>query len=233
MSRSNTPGPGTLLRMAEPCLWSWHLSPFAGKVRIVLAIAGIDVDLIEIDPVNRPPRLRELNPTNRVPVLELDTAGGALAIRESSAICDWVQDTRGGPSLWPEDPAARAAAKGLMRWVDDELTVNFFLSFRKQAFGPSDGDPPDIVDRMRARLMRRWPVLDALLARTDGPWLAGTEQPTLADLSGMPLAVRIPQWKAELAPPAELERATAWLQMLREHPQVGQVKRRGRPADRL
>ena len=123
--------------MAAPRLWSWHLSPFAGKVRIAAAVTGTELDLIEIDPVERPPRLRELNPAGRVPVLELDD----MVVRESSAICDWLEDVRPGPSLWPEDPARRAMARGLMRWLDDEVTLSFFLSFRKQAFGPADGEP--------------------------------------------------------------------------------------------
>ena len=222
--------------MAAPRLWSWHLSPFAGRVRIAAAVTGTELDLIEIDPVERPPRLRELNPTGRVPVLELgDTSGsdGGTIVRESSAICDWLQDVRSGPSLWPEDPARRAAARGLMRWLDDEILISFFLSFRKEAFGPGDSDPPDIVERLRARLMRRWPKLEAELARGGSPWLAGAPEPTLADLSGMPLAVRIPQWGPQLAPPPELVRVNAWLEALRAHPAIGEVKRRGRPAAEL
>jgi glutathione S-transferase len=215
--------------VAAPRLWSWHLSPFAGKVRIAAAVTGTELDLIEIDPIERPPRLRELNPAGRVPVLEVDDA----VVRESSAICDWLEDVRSGPSLWPEDPARRATARGLMRWLDDEVTVSFFLSFRKEAFGPADGEPPDIVDRLRTRLMRRWPKLEDELARGGTLWLAGVTEPSLADLSGMPLAVRIPQWGPQLAPPAELTRVNAWLEALRDHPAVGEVKHRGRPAAEL
>ncbi|HTU29171.1 MAG TPA: glutathione S-transferase family protein [Solirubrobacteraceae bacterium] len=215
--------------MAAPRLWSWHLSPFAGKVRIAAAITGTELDLIEIDPNKRPPRLRELNPAGRVPVLELDE----VVVRESSAICDWLQDVRSGPSLWPEDRDRRATARGLMRWLDDELTASFFLSFRKEARGPVDGDPPDVVERLRTRLMRRWPKLEDELARGGTPWLAGLAEPSLADLSGLPLAVRIPQWGPELAPPPELSRVNAWLDALRAHPAAGEVKRRGRPAAEL
>lgn len=215
--------------MAAPRLWSWHMSPFAGKVRIAAAVTGTELDLIEIDPVQRPPRLRELNPAGRVPVLEV----GEVVVRESSAICDWLQDVRSGPSLWPEDCDRRATARGLMRWLDDELTAPFFLSFRKEAFGPADGEPPDIVERLRTRLMRRWPKLEDELARGGSPWLAGVPEPSLADLSGLPLAVRIPQWGPQLAPPADLPRVNAWLEALRAHPAVGEVKRRGRPAAEL
>jgi glutathione S-transferase len=215
--------------VAAPRLWSWHLSPFAGKVRIAATVTGTELDLIEIDPIERPPRLRELNPAGRVPVLEVDDA----VVRESSAICDWLEDVRSGPSLWPEDPARRATARGLMRWLDDEVTVSFFLSFRKEAFGPVDGEPADIVDRLRTRLMRRWPKLEDELTRGGSPWLAGVTEPSLADLSGMPLAVRIPQWGPQLAPPVELTHVNAWLEALRDHPAAGEVKHRGRPAAEL
>ena len=213
--------------MSAPRLWSWNLSPFAGKVRVAFAEKGVPVELLEIHPVKRPARLRELNPTNRVPVLEV----GDVAIRESSAICDWLEDAHPEPSLWPADPAERAAARGMLRWVDDELSVNFFLSMRKQAFGRDKTDPEDIVELLQGRLVRRWATLEALLARTDGPWLCG-EEPTLADLAAIPLAVRLPQWKPELAPdPAEHPRAAAWLDALRARPSAAEVDRKGTPVE--
>lgn len=214
--------------MPSPRLWSWNLSPFAGKVRVAFAEKGVAVDLLEIHPVKRPARLRELNPTNRVPVLEV----GDVAIRESSAICEWLEETHPEPSLWPADPAERAAARGLLRWVDDELTVPLFLSARKQFFGKDDTDPDDIVQLLRGRLTRRWKTLEALLARTHGPWLCGGAEPTLADLAAIPLAVRLPQWNPELAPDAaEYPRAAAWLEALRARPSAAEVDRQGEPVD--
>ncbi len=212
--------------MPTPRLWSWSLSPFAGKVRVAFAEKGVEVELVEIDPRRRPPRLRELNPTNRVPVLEVD----GLAIRESSAICDWLEDVHPHPSLWPAEPAPRAAARGLLRWVDDELTANFFLSIRKEAFGLAPTDSADIVALLRDRLVRRWATVEQLLGQAGGRWLAGGEEPTLADLAALPLAVRLPAWKPELQPdPAAAPLTAAWLQALRERPSAAQVDRRGEP----
>ena len=89
--------------MSSPRLWSWHLSPFAAKVRVACAEKGVELELVEIDPRHRPARLRELNPTGRVPVLEIDGRG----IRESTAICEWLEETHPDPPLWPTEPAAR------------------------------------------------------------------------------------------------------------------------------
>jgi len=212
-----------------PRLWSWNLSPFAAKARIAFAFKGVDVELLEIHPVKRPPRLRELNPTNRVPVLEVD----GVAIRESTAICEWLEATHPSPSFWPEGAAPAAAARGLMRWVDDELTVNFFLSMRKASFGVDErSDHADIVANLQGLLVRRWPILEALLARTGGPWLNEGADPTLTDFAGMPLAVRLPQWKPELAPSAEEQPlASAWLEALRTHPLAAEVDRQGTPVE--
>jgi glutathione S-transferase len=210
--------------MTPPKLWSWHLSPFAGKARIALAYKQVEVELLEIDPVNRQAGLRAVNPANRVPVL----MHGEIAIRESTPICEWAQETGPGPSLWPEDPAQRARARGLLRWVDDELTVNFFLAMRKEAFGLDPVDPVDLVAQLRGNLVKRWKGLEALLDAAGGSWLAGGESPSLADLAALPLSVRLPAWKPELAPdPDVYPLATAWLQTLGEHPLTVEVDRRG------
>jgi glutathione S-transferase len=205
-------------------MYSWHMSPFAGKARIALRIKGIDVDLIEIDPANRPPELRRLNPSNRVPVLLV----GDTAIRESTAIAEWAEETGHGPSLWGTDPAERAVARGMLRWVDDELLTNFFLAYRKQFFGLDQGDPENIVQVLRDRLVKRWKPLEAMLNATDGTWLLGGDEPGFADLAALPLAVRMIEWQSGLEPdPDAYPRTTAWFAAMKERPEVEEVDRKG------
>lgn len=209
---------------SSPQMYSWNLSPFAGKARIALRVRGIDVDLIEIDPANRPPELKQLNPTNRVPVLLV----GDTVIRESTAIAEWAEETGSGPSLWPADTAERAAARGMLRWVEDELMVPFFLSYRKQFFGLAEDDPEDLIETLRARLVRRWKRLDALLAATDGPWMMGGAEPTLTDFAALPLAVRLEGWQSGLSPdPDQYPHASAWFAALLDRPEVEEVDRSG------
>lgn len=212
--------------MPAPRLWSWNLSPFAGKVRIAFAEKGVtDYELLEIHPVKRPTRLGELNVANRVPVLEI----GDVAVRESTPICEWIEETYdSGLPLWPSDAAQRARGRGLLRWVDDELVVNFFPSFRKEGFGLDPTDPPDYVDILRQRFSKRLPKLELLLGQTEGTWLLGGDEPSLADLGGMPLAVRLVEWKPELQPdPDELPKVAAWFDALRARPSASEVDRKG------
>ncbi len=204
-------------------LWSWQLSPFAGKVRAAFAEKGLAVELAEIHPVQRPARLRELNPLAKVPTLEL--ADGS-ALRESSVICEWLEEVHPEPPLWPADPALRGWARGTVVWLDAELLVPFFLGFRKAAW-PAPEDPDDIVERLHGRLARRWGMLEDQLGAHDGRWLCG-EQLTYADLSGLPLAVRLPAWGPQLAPDAAaFPRTTAWLEALRARPSAAAIDARG------
>jgi glutathione S-transferase len=209
--------------MTPPRLWTWHLSPFSGKVRVVLVEKGIAADLLEIHPVKRPERLRALNPTNRVPVLEVD----GTALRESSVICEYLEEAYPDPPLLPADAALRGWARGWTRYIDDEATTNYFLGMRKQSFGKADGDPDDIVERLHGRLSSRFATLETLLGAHDGPWLCG-EQFTLADVAAMPLAVRLPAWSPALAPDeGATPRVAEWFAALRGRPSSAAIEARG------
>jgi glutathione S-transferase len=204
-------------------LWTFRTSPFAGKVRAGFAEKGVEVELMEIHPAKRPPRLKELNPLNRVPVLEVD----GIAIRESSIILEWLEDTHPEPALWPADPDRRAEARMWARLIDDAMLANLFLGLRKLAFGKDDVDPEDIVEQLHARVPKQWPRLEAGLAVNDGPWLMG-EQFTYADLAGMPLAVRMPEWTPHLMPEShEFPLCTAWLAALRDRPSAAAIDAKG------
>ncbi|WP_354700974.1 Protein LigF [Paraconexibacter sp. AEG42_29] len=206
-----------------PRLWSFRASPFAGKVRVALAEKGVDYELLEIHPVKRPPRLRELNPVGRVPVLEAP----GVVLRESAVICEYLEEVYPEPPLWPADPGLRGWARGWARYVDDGLAVNFFFGMRKLAFGKAPEDPDDIVDRIHAKVPRQWARLEDALDAHDGPWLCG-QQFTYADITGMAIAVRIPEWKPQLLPdPAEHPRVTAWLAALRERPSAAAIDAAG------
>ncbi len=208
-----------------PVLWTFRASPFAGKVRAAFAEKGVGVELAEIHPAKRPQRFLALTAPGRVPVLE--PGGGAPPIRESSIICEWLEETHPEPPLWPADPALRAWARGQAKWIDDELLASFFLGMRKLAFGKAPGDPEDVVERLHGRLARRWPALEAALTEVEGPWLGG-EQLTYADISGLPLAVRLPEWAPHLAPDADaFPRIAAWLTALAARPSAAAIDAAG------
>lgn len=208
----------------QPRLWSFRSSPFAGKVRVALAEKGIAYELAEIHPAKRPPRLRELNPLGRVPVLELP-GGGVL--RESSVICEYLEEVYPEPPLWPADPVLRGWARGWARYVDDGIAAQFFLGMRKLAFGKGPEDPDDIVEQLHAKVPRQYGRLEDALDTHEGPWLCG-DMFTYADIAGMAPAVRIPEWQAHLAPdPGEHPLVAAWFDALRARPSIAAIDESG------
>ena len=206
-----------------PRLWSFSSSPFAGRVRVAFAEKAVPYELLEIHPIKRPARLRELNPVNRVPVLEVD----GVAIRESSVILEWLEETHPDPPLWPADAAQRGWARGWAKFIDDGVSVNYFLGMRKLGFGLSPGDPEDIVAQLHGKVPGQWARIEPILAQREGPWLCG-EQFTYADIAAMPVAVRMPAWTPQLAPdPEATPLVAAWLQALRDRPSASEIDAKG------
>ena len=79
------------------------LSPFCRKVRLSLAEKKIEVELVEERYWEKDPDFLRRNPAAKVPVIRLD----GKMMSESSAICEYLEETRPDPSLMPSDPDAK------------------------------------------------------------------------------------------------------------------------------
>lgn len=105
-------------------LYHYPLSPFSRKVRLVLAEKGIEVELIEERYWEERPEFLRMNPSGKVPVLKTDK----LTLAESSAICEYLDETHPEPALLPTDVEKRAETRRLVSWFDDkfyrEVTLN-------------------------------------------------------------------------------------------------------------
>jgi len=105
--------------MADIILHDYFRSTAAWRVRIVLALKGVDyihakVNLLE--GAHRTPAYRALNPQGVVPTLEID----GLVLTQSLAIIDYLDARFPEPPMVPKDPAARARvlAKALVIAAD-------------------------------------------------------------------------------------------------------------------
>ncbi|WP_439136396.1 FtsZ-binding protein FzlA [Roseicyclus sp.] len=105
-------------------LYHFALSPFCRKVRLVLAEKRIEVELIDEKYWEPSTEFLRRNPAGKVPVLKID----GMMLTESSAICEYLEETRPEPALFPADPKARAEVRRLINWFDDkfhhEVTAN-------------------------------------------------------------------------------------------------------------
>jgi glutathione S-transferase len=94
----------------------------AQKVRFALALKGIDwgdrLMALDDSPQYKPEYLA-LNPKAVVPTLVHD----GRVVRESSIICEYLEDVFPEPSLRPSDPIARAEMRRWAKIPDDEIHV--------------------------------------------------------------------------------------------------------------
>ncbi|MEM1316109.1 MAG: glutathione S-transferase family protein, partial [Pseudomonadota bacterium] len=85
----------------------------------------VEVELVEQQPWLRPIAFLRLNPAAQVPVF---ADGPDAVICDSGAICEYLEETRPEPPLWPQDVLARAEARRLVAWFDDKM--------QREATGP-------------------------------------------------------------------------------------------------
>ncbi len=93
------------------------LSPFCRKVRLCLAEKKIEVELVEERYWEQDPEFLRRNPAGKVPILRIDNR----MMAESTPICEYLEDTRPTPPLFPQDPEARYEVRRLVSWFDDKF----------------------------------------------------------------------------------------------------------------
>lgn len=93
-------------------LHGYWRSGAAYRVRIALALKNIAYDQVTHDLRTGAQRAEDyavLNPQRLVPTLEVD----GVAIAQSGAIIEWLEETHPEPPLLPADPAGRAIVRGM------------------------------------------------------------------------------------------------------------------------
>lgn len=98
-------------------LYHYPLSPFSRKVRLSLAEKRIEVELVEERFWEQDADFLRRNPAGKVPVLKM----GNRMMAESSAICEYLEETQPSPSLLPSDADGRYEVRRLVAWFDDKF----------------------------------------------------------------------------------------------------------------
>ncbi len=98
-------------------LYHVPLSPFCRKIRLSLAEKKIEVELVEERYWEADPDFLRRNPAGKVPVIRLD----GKMMSESSAICEYLEETRPNPPLMPSDPDGRYEVRRIISWFDDKF----------------------------------------------------------------------------------------------------------------
>lgn len=160
-------------------LYSFWAATAPYRVRIGLALKGLDFDIVPVDlraGDQHGEAYRARNPQGLAPALETD--GGDL-LTQSLAILEWLEDTYPEPALLPPDALGRARVRAMAAIVacDIHPLNNLRVHQALQGLGVSRED----VNTWSARWVSDgFDALEAMVLR-HGQGFAYGDAPTLAD----------------------------------------------------
>jgi glutathione S-transferase len=162
-----------------PVLYGFNGSTYVRTVRTILAKKGIAYEQVPVNVLageTRQPEHLARHPFGKVPVLDID----GMRLRETEAICRYLDDRTPEPSVVPADPKDRARMTEV---------INMIGSY---GYGAMLGGVaayhlfPDFVggqnEQARQQGLEETKKLLTLIMeiRGDSPWIAG-DQPSIAD----------------------------------------------------
>jgi maleylacetoacetate isomerase len=168
----------------SPVLFDSWQSSAAYRVRIALYLKAIEFrsitfDLFKLE--HEAPQVRSRNPQGMLPILEID----GLTISQSLAIIEYLDETRGGVRLLPEDPPGKSRVR-MMSYViamETHPITNMKIASDVAAFAGNESVKTDWL----AKYVRRG--LDAFELHLEGPdtgRFSHGDQPTMADCCLVP-----------------------------------------------
>jgi glutathione S-transferase len=189
--------------MATPTLYignktysSWSMRPWlalkwAGLAfeERVIPLGGVGYGKSQI------PEVLAVSPSGRVPALDVN----GLTIWDSLAIAEWAAEKH--PSLWPQDPTARALARSAAAEMHSgfaALRSHYSMNLRRKGVPPKQA-PADNVLADIARIDELWSSLRARFGGA-GDHLCGPR--SIADAMFTPVATRFRSYGVALSAPA-------------------------------
>jgi maleylpyruvate isomerase len=185
-------------------LYDAAISSAAARVRIALALKGLQVDRIPVEIVgegaeNRRPAYRDVNPQGLVPALLTDDG---ILLTQSLAIIEYLDETHAQAPLLPGDPATRAWIRAFVLAVLAEthaLVTPRVINHLATLPGVDGTTAPawrrhwmeEGIDALEALLARRHAAAPSRYCAGDAPGLADVflfPQALNAARTGLPLA---------------------------------------------
>jgi glutathione S-transferase len=129
-------------------LVSFDICPYVERSRIVLAEKGLPHEVEFIELANKPAWFLGVSPMGRVPVLLVD----GRPIFESMVINELLNELQPDPPLFPEDPVARAEARGWIVFANDVVMPAGSAAMLALAGGAKDEALARPLDALRDAL---------------------------------------------------------------------------------
>jgi RNA polymerase-associated protein len=163
-------------------LFSDPRSLHSHRVRLVLAEKNVSCEIVDVDPLNLPEDVMDLNPYGTAPTL----VDRELALYDSRIICEYLDERFPHPPLLPVDPVSRASFRLYIFRVEHDW---YTLAEQIEAGGKA-------ATRARKELREGLTAAGPILAHK--PFFMSDEF-SLVDASIAPLLWRLPALGVELS----------------------------------
>ena len=163
-------------------LFSDPACPQSHRTRIVLAEKDIAVDVIHIDPSEKPDDLSDLNPSNSVPTL----VDRDLVLYDARVIMEYLDERLPHPPLMPVDPVSRAKARLALYRIEND-----WYQLLPDLEHDAAGQPDNVRKILRESLLAAADVFNAK------PFFLSDDF-SLVDCSIAPILWRLPYYGIEL-----------------------------------
>jgi len=170
---------------------------------MVLAEKGVTVDIVDVDPANKPDDLGEINPYNTVPTL-LDRD---LVLYESTIIMEYLDERFPHPPLLPVYPVARAQSRLLIHRIEKDWSgrVDILMSGKGRE---------NVIEKARKEL--RESIVSVAPVFGEKPYFM-SEEFTLVDCCVVPILWRLPVLDIKL-PERTTKAMQRYMQFMFERP---------------
>jgi glutathione S-transferase len=134
-------------------------SPFVRKVRIAVALLGLDkeVTMERADTTDPTDSLRKMNPLGKIPVLIVEDGS---AVYDSRVILDYLDERAGGGKIVPRAANERLAALRLQALCDGILDASILTVYEGRYRKP-DMHEPKWLELQAGKVSRALAVLEA------------------------------------------------------------------------
>ena len=198
-------------------MYTVHGSRRSRAMRVLWTLEELGQPHDHLPAAPRSEAVRALNPSGKIPVL---TDGDAV-LTDSVAIMTYLAD-RHGALTHPAGTHARASQDAITHMLIDEFDAILWAAAKHSFVLPEDQRRPEIKESLRAEFLRSEAALEAVLARSGGPWLMGGAF-TLPDI----LAVHCLDWAAGARFGPRSEALRSYAERARARPAYGRAAARG------
>lgn len=152
------------------------------RVRVVLAEKDITVDVVYIDPNNKPEDLLDINPYNSVPTL----TDRELVLYDARVIMEYLDERFPHPPLMPVDPVSRSKSRLMLFRIEKDWYEPLVRLY---------SDKPSVANKAKKDLQES--LLSVVELFKAKPYFLSDEF-SLVDCSIAPILWRLPRLGIEL-----------------------------------